>query len=504
MVVSVPLLRCRALRKTFPGVVALHDVHLEVAAGTIHALVGENGAGKSTLVKVLSGAQPPDAGQVELAGRRVQLTDPRTAQGLGVAIVYQDFNLVPDLSVSENIFLGRWPAMRGSGLINLAALHARAEELLASLGIALPVRRSVTSLSVAHQQMVEIVKALSLDARLLILDEPSAVLTPHELESLFALLRDLTRRGVAVIYISHRLDEIFDLADEVTVLRDGRHISTRPIREVSRASLIAEMVGRELADEFPARDVPIGDVVLTLDRLNVAGRFRDVSLEVRTGEVLALTGLVGAGRSSVLKTVFGAVRATSGRVRVGDADGPFGSPRAAMAAGVAFLPEDRKREGLFLARSIRENTTVANLGAVSSAGFLRPQAERAMAEARMAELRIKAVGPESPVETLSGGNQQKVLLGRWMGRPHRVVLFDEPTRGVDVGAKFEIYTLINRLAGEGVAVVMATSELPEAIGMADRIAVMHEGACRGVLDNSGRQVGQEAIMHLATGERLAI
>ena len=502
MVASAPLLRCRALRKTFPGVVALDDVHLEVAAGTIHALVGENGAGKSTLVKILSGAQPPDAGRVELAGRHVQLTDPRAAQRLGVAIVYQDFNLVPDLSVSENIFLGRWPTFRGTGLIDFNALHARAEALLASLGISLPVRRLVSSLSVAHRQMVEIVKALSLDARLLMLDEPSAVLTPHELESLFTLLRDLTRRGVAVIYISHRLDEIFDLADHVTVLRDGRHISTRPVSEVSRASLIAEMVGRELADEFPSRDAPIGDTVLTLDRLSVDGRFHDVSLEVRAGEVLALTGLIGAGRSSVLKTVFGAVPATSGRVRVGKADGPFASPRAAMAAGVAFLPEDRKQEGLLIARSIRENTTIADLSAVSRAGILLPQAERAVTAARMAELQIKAVGPESAVETLSGGNQQKVLLGRWMGRPHRVVLFDEPTRGVDVGAKFEIYTLINRLAGEGVAVVLATSELPEAIGMADRIAVMHEGACRGVLENGARQVSQEAIMRLATGERL--
>jgi ribose transport system ATP-binding protein len=461
-------------------VLALDDVSLQVAAGAVHAVVGENGAGKSTLMKILAGAISADAGIVEIDGRAVRITDARSAQRHGIAIVYQDFALVGDLSVSENVFLGRWPHSRRTGCIDFASLHRRAAELLSGLGIPLPVRRRAGDLSVAQQQMVEIAKALSFEARILILDEPSAALTPHELEALFRLVRGLKDRGVSVIYISHRLDEIFDVADTVTVLRDGRHISTRPIEAVQRSRLIAEMVGREMKDEFPSRACPLGEVVLA--------------------EVLALTGLVGSGRTSVGKTIFGAVRATDGKVMIGGQAHRLRSPREAIAAGIAMLPEDRKLEGLLLERNLRENTTLANRQAVASTGFLRIARERALTRRLMTDLQIKAVSTECIVATLSGGNQQKVLLARWMSRPHRVIIFDEPTRGVDVGAKYEIYTLINRLAADGMAVVMISSELPEVIGMADRIGIMHEGRLVSILDNGTRRVTQEQILRLAAGQ----
>lgn len=497
---SAPLLDCRSISKSFPGVQALAGVRFDIRAGEVHALVGENGAGKSTLMKILAGAQAPDSGAILIDGQPRPIADARAARALGIAIVYQEFNLVPDLSVGENIFLGRWPLQPWTRSVDFVQLHSAAARVIASLGIALDSRLPVGSLSVAQQQMVEIAKALSLDARVLILDEPSAVLTPHELVTLFKVVRDVTRRGVGVAYISHRLDEIFDLADRVTVFRDGQHISTREIGETDRRRLITEMVGRPLEEEFPARECTIGDSAIVVEALGVPGRFAGVTLDVRTGEVFGLTGLVGAGRSSVLGALFGAVHGVTGRVRVTRHVGPFRSPRQAMRCGLASLPEDRKGAGLLLHRSVRENLTLANLGAYATAGVLDLSRERQAATRLIDELQIRTSGPEVAVGTLSGGNQQKVLLARWMDRAHDAVLFDEPTRGVDVGAKYEIYQLINRLAGAGVAVLMVSSELPEVIGMCDRIGVMHEGQLQGILDNGRRQVSQTAIMTLAAGE----
>ncbi len=449
-----PRLCCNRMRKAFPGVLALDDVSLHVGRGSVHAVVGENGAGKSTLIKILSGAIEADAGGIEIDGYPVSITDARTAQREGIATVYQEFNLVPHLSVSENIFLGRWPRSGMTRFVDFPSLHAQATGLLATLGIRLPVRSQMSTLTIAQQQMVEIAKALSLNARILILDEPSAVLTSHELDALFTLIRDLKAQDVSVIYISHRLDEVFKIADTVTVLRDGKHISTRPVDQTSRDQLIVEMVGRPLKDEFPRRSHSPGSIALRVEHLRAGDRFTDVSFDVRKGEVFALTGLVGAGRSSVAKTVFGAVRADVGSVTVGTQHGPFTSPRKAMAAGIVMLPEDRKQEGLLLERNLRENVSLAHPRASATAGFVRFRRERALSRNLMKDLQIRAVSTESLVETLSGGNQQKVLLARWMSRPHRVVFFDEPTRGIDVGAKYEIYTLINRLAAEGSAVVM--------------------------------------------------
>jgi ABC-type sugar transport system ATPase subunit len=495
-----PLLQCRGIRKVFPGVVALDDVDLSARAGEVLAVVGENGAGKSTLMKILSGAHAADAGTIHIEEQAVTIRDARAAIEAGIAIVYQEFNLVDDLSVGENIFLGRWPR-RSMGRVDFKALHDRSTALLGSLSIPLSSRQAVGTLSVAQQQMVEIAKALSQDARILILDEPSAVLTVHELDTLFSLIRDLLGRGVAIIYISHRLEEIFDLAKDVTVLRDGRHIMTRPVGEVSRAQLISAMVGRELSNEFPSRCVAIGETALTVEGICCGSRFEDVSFAVRRGEIFALTGLVGSGRSSVVRTLFGADRATAGRVQVGTHSGPFHSPRAAMAAGLASLPEDRKLEGLLLERSLRENLALANLGAHSRGGIIEASRERQAALRSIASMRIKAVDAEVAVHTLSGGNQQKALLGRWMDRPHQVMLFDEPTRGVDVGAKYEIYELMNALAAAGSAIVMVSSELPEVIGMADRIGVMRDGRLTGILDNSDGSVKQDHIMDLAAGAR---
>lgn len=449
------------------------------------------------MVNVLSGAVEPDAGMILFDGHPMPAGDVRKAMQCGISVVHQELHLVAELSVAENIFLGRWPS--GSRGVDFRRLREDAAAVLRRLAADLPLDARAGSLPIAKQQMVEIAKALSFDARLLILDEPSAVLTPHELESLFTLMRGLADAGVSMIYISHRLEEIFSIADTVTVLRDGRHISTSPVESATRHGLIADMVGRSIESEFPARESTIGPPLVEVERLSATGRFRDVSLNINEGEVVALTGLVGAGRSSVGKALFGAVRTTGGHVRVGHDVGPFRSPRQAKRAGVAMLPEDRKREGLLLERSIRENTSLADLRDVSRGGMLSFQQESTLARNRISELRIKCGGPEAAAVTLSGGNQQKVLLGRWMSSRYTFFILDEPTRGVDVGAKFEIYTLINRLADLGKAVLMITSELPEAIGMADRIAVMHEGRIAGLLDNSDRNTTQESIMELASG-----
>ena len=496
-----PRVRFDRITKRFPGVLALSAVSFDIQPGCVHAIVGENGAGKSTLIKILSGAQRADAGTIALDGEHVSIRDARHAQAVGIATVYQELNLAGDLSVSENVFLGRWPCSRATRLIDYKKLHADTQALFETFGMNVSVRASVGSLSVAQQQMVEIAKALSLDARVLVLDEPSAVLTPHELEGLFALVRRLTARGVSVVYISHRLDEIFELGDFVTVMRDGGHISTRPIGEVDRRTLIAETVGRPLEEEFPPREVEFGPVVLRVSHLSSRTAFRDVSFDIRAGEIFGLTGLVGAGRSSVAKAIFGAIRADAGIVQVGETMGPFSSPREAKRAGIALLPEDRKREGLLLDRPLRENLTLAHRQDVARAGFINRSRERRVAASLMQEHGVRAAGTEVPAVTLSGGNQQKSLLARWLQRAYRVIILDEPTRGVDVGAKVEIYHRLGTIVSAGAAVLMISSELPEIIGMADRIGVMCEGRLVKILDNTNRDVTQESIMRLAVGER---
>jgi ribose transport system ATP-binding protein len=495
-----PRVRFSNLCKRYPGVQAMDQVSIDIAPASIHALVGENGAGKSTLIKILAGATPADSGTIAIDGRKVSITNARDAQQLGISVVYQEFNLVAELSVAENIFLGRWPHNRLSGAIDFARLHHDAQGLLNTLGIRIPITERIAELSVAQKQMVEIAKALSLQARVLVLDEPSAVLTPHELRALFAIIRDARQRGVSIIYISHRLEEIFEIADSVSVLRDGRHISTRPIGEASRQSLIAEMVGRPLDQEFPHRESRMGEPVLRCKRLTGRFGFRDVTFEVHAGEVFGITGLVGAGRSTLGRALFGAHMPLHGTIQVGEQYGPFSNPRQAIAAGVVMVPEDRKSQGLLLQRPLRENVILAYRDSVARSGFFRTTLERETIHGMMASMQIRASNMETPVAALSGGNQQKVLLARWMIKPQRVLILDEPTRGIDVGAKHEIYTLINSLAAGGMAIIMISSELPEVIGMCDRIGVMHEGRLLKILPNHERSATQEQILRIASGE----
>ncbi|MDH3585064.1 MAG: sugar ABC transporter ATP-binding protein [Phycisphaerae bacterium] len=489
-----PLLEMRGIVKCFPGVRALGGVDLQVGAGEVLALLGENGAGKSTLIKVLAGAHTPDEGTIHIEGAEASIANPVDAQRAGVAVIYQEFNLVPALSARENIFLGRETTT--AGFIHAGEERNRAQDLFRRVGVSIDPSTPCGRLSVAQQQVVEIAKALSLDAKILVMDEPSATLTPQEVERLFVVIRELKAQGIGIIYISHRLEEIFDVADRVTVLRDGQHVGTRDIGDVDREGLIELMVGRAMESEFPARDVEIGEARLVVRDLRRGEKVQGVSFEIRRGEVLGVTGLVGAGRTEVARLIFGADRADGGNVALDGRPLHASSPRDAIRAGVCLLSEDRKAEGLILGLSVRENFGLPNLGHLSRFGFVRGADERSAFAGYARDLQIKMTGQEQAARTLSGGNQQKVVLAKWLEANTEVVIFDEPTRGIDVGAKFEIYQLINRLAAQGKAILMISSELPEILGMADRVLVMHEGRVTGTIDDV-KNATQEQIMDLA-------
>ena len=487
---TAPLLRLAGIEKSFPGVRALRGVSFDLFPGEVHALVGENGAGKSTLIKVLAGAVAPDAGTVEVGGRAVPPGSPADARKAGVAVIYQEFSLVPSLSAAENIFLGReaaWPR-RGDE-------RRRAAELFRRLGIPVDPAAKCGSLPVALQQAVEIAKALAADARVLVMDEPTAALTPADADRLIGVVRELKRQGIGVVYISHRLDEVFAVADRVTVLRDGGHVATLPIADVTRDRLIELMVGRRLDQEFPPRAVTVGEPRLVVKDLRRGDAVRGVSFHVRRGEVLGLTGLVGAGRTETARLVFGADRRDAGTIELDGRALTINSPRDAIRAGVALLTEDRKGQGLILAHTVRDNFALPNLGLWSRLGVVDRRRERAAFARAATALRISA-DPGRPAATLSGGNQQKVVLAKWLERDCEVVIFDEPTRGIDVGAKYEIYQLINELAGRGKAVLMISSELPEVLGLSDRILVMHAGRITGEIADA-RRATQEDVMKLA-------
>jgi len=492
---QAPVLVMDRITKDFPGVRALDGVTLEVRRGEVHALVGENGAGKSTLVKILAGAVLRDQGEIRVNGRAVEIPSPHAAQQLGVSMIYQEFNLVPHLTVAENIFLGREPQVL-PGIIDWGRMYREAQAVLDRLGVGIDVRAPVTRLSVAQQQMVEIAKAISTNAKLIVMDEPSATLTEHELARLFDLIRALRADGVSIIYISHRLEEIFEIADRVTVLRDGQLIATHLVREVTKDDIIHMMVGRQLTAQIPKRNVQIGEEALRVEGLS-GGIVHDVSLVVHAGEIVCLTGLVGAGRSEVARLIFGADPRTAGRILLRGNEVRIRNPREAIRRGVGFVTEDRKEQGLVLGLTVRENVTLAHLDLLSYYGFIRRQQERSAAARFIQSLRIRTPSPEQLARNLSGGNQQKVVLAKWLLTQSRVLLFDEPTRGIDVGAKAEIYQLMGDLAASGVAMLMITSELPEAIGMADRILVMHEGRIAAEIPRT--EATQEGIMFYATG-----
>jgi ribose transport system ATP-binding protein len=486
----------RGIRKAFPGVVALQDVRFEVRAGEVHALVGENGAGKSTLMRILSGVHQRDAGEILLRGRPVEIPSPTQARRLGISIIHQELNQVRALSVAENIFLGREPRRPG-GFVDWAAMYAQARRLLDSLGLPIDPRRRLGTLTVAEQQLVEIAKALSVAADVVIMDEPTAALTVEETERLFRFIRDLRARGVAIVYITHRLEEVFAIADRVTVLRDGQYIGTHPITELGLDDLIRLMVGRQLTEKYPKERVPAGPVVLEARGLTARGQFADVSFTLRRGEILGVAGLIGSGKTAVAHALFGAIPLDAGEIVLEGRPVAIRSPAEAIALGIGLVTEDRKRLGLVLSMGVGANITLPILPGLNIAGFIHQRRERDLVRGVIGELRMAVASPDQPARNLSGGTQQKVVVAKWLQTNAKVLLLAEPTRGIDVGAKVEMYRLMVDLARRGVGLVMISSELPEILGMSDRVLVMHEGRITG--EFRAGDVTQEAILASATG-----
>jgi len=490
-----PLLRLSGISKAYPGVRALDGVGYELNAGEVHCLVGENGAGKSTLMKVLSGALSPDEGTIFINGMKAEIHTPSDALNYGIGIIYQDFKLVPELSVAENIFLGKEPMRRPALFIDYAAMRRDARSRLAQLGedfdTALPVR----ALSVAQQQVVEIAKAISQKVSILALDEPSAALTGRELVNLYSIIRRLISEGVGVVYISHRLEEIFEIGNRVTVLRDGKVVHTCPVAELDKKSLIRWMVGRELEDEFPRVRLTRGGELLRVENVS-SGILRGINFSLHRGEILGFAGLVGAGRTELARVIFGADAKESGKMFLQEKEINPRSPREAIDLGIGLLTEDRNRLGLIPEMNVVENISLSSLGDLMRGPFLDTVKESAKTQLLMEQLHLKTPHAHEPVENLSGGNRQKVILARWLLTKSKVLIFDEPTAGIDVGAKYEIYTLMGKLAAEGVGIVMISSDLVELLGVCSRIIVMHDGCITGELQHG--DATQEKIMALAT------
>jgi len=484
------------IRKTFPGVVALDGVRFDLQRGEVHVLLGENGAGKSTLIKLLGGALKKDTGRILLDGREIDIRGPHHAQELGIGIIYQELHLVPHLSVAENIFLGREPEIF-PGIIDQQALYARAQDVLQSLHADIDSRTTVRELSVAQQQMVEIAKAVSLDVRILVMDEPTSALTESEIEQLFSMIRGLKTRGVSIVYISHRLEEIFQIGDRVTVLLDGKYVGTFGVGGLNRAQLVRLMVNREIQDHFPKVRAPRREEKLQVKQLTCVGKLNDVSFSLYGGEVLGVAGLLGSGRTELARAMFGLETIDRGTITINGAVQSGLTPRRAVKLGLGYLTEDRKTQGLILRLSVKENILLASLDRLARFGVLDPATESAAAERYVKDLRIKTPGIGQQVVYLSGGNQQKVVLSKWLCSEAQIFIFDEPTRGIDVAAKVEIYKLINGLTERGAAVMMISSELPEILGMSDRIMVMREGSVAAVLDAA--EATQELVLHHALG-----
>ncbi len=490
-------LSMQSIYKRFGGTVALRDVSMSASIGEIHALVGENGAGKSTLMNVLSGAVTPDSGRIVIGGAPVTMSTPHQANRLGIRAVHQEFSLVPHLTIAENILMGRLPNSGGLW-VHWRQARSQARTILSGLGFtALDARTRVSRLSVSHQQVVEIAKALAEKPRILILDEPSAVLSKDELALLFSLIRRLKAEGTLVLYISHRLEEVFEIADRITVLRDGEVVGTVPTVSVSQDDLIRMMVGRSVEEIYPRRSVPPGEEVLCVEDLGREGEFQKVTFSVRRGEVVGMFGLVGSGRTAVARSIFGAEPATSGRISVQGKPVRLRSPRDAVNAGVSLVTEDRKRDGLVMSCSVRDNVSLASLPRMGHGMFLDTARQTVLVQEKVDALAVRTAALGRSVRTLSGGNQQKVVLAKWLLSQPKVLLLDEPTRGVDIGAKVEIYHLINSLVETGVGVLLISSEMPEVLGMSDRILVMREGRLVGNLDRA--EANEEILLQRAAG-----
>ena len=493
----MPLLEMIEITKHFPGVLALDKAHLSVEAGECHALVGENGAGKSTLMKILSGAYTADSGVIKLEGVPKHIDSPIAARNLGITMIHQELNLLPELTVAENIFLGHEIVRGPLGWLDKRAMEQKSKELLESFGQRISGRALVKTISLAQQQMVEIAKALSVKSKIIIMDEPSAILTDRELIELFNLIGRLTKQNVAVVYISHRLEEIFKVCDRVTVMRDGKTIQTEETGKLNTDQIIRLMVGRELERFFPSEHSNPGDEILRLESIEQEGKLHDIHLSLRKGEIVGLTGLVGAGRTELARVIFGAEQPDHGHIVLEGKPVRLRSPRQAIDLGIGLLTEDRKSQGLVLNMMLRENVTLANLNRLVRKGFIDIAAEKNETRRFIENLLIKTPSTEQKVRNLSGGTQQKVVLAKWLFTQSKVLIFDEPTRGIDVGAKSEIYQLMWKLVAQGIAILMISSELPEVLKMCDRILVMHDGKITGELKRE--EADQEKIMALAMG-----
>ena len=486
----------RGIDKSFGSNQVLKQAGFTLKSGEVHALMGENGAGKSTLMKILTGVYTKDAGTVLVDGKEVNYKNPQEAEKAGIVFIYQELNVMFDLTVEENLFMGK--EIHGKfGICDRKAMQKKAQEALNTLGVNISPKTVMSELSVGQQQMVEICKALMADAKVIIMDGPTAALTQSETVALFKVIESLRKKGVSMVYISHRMEEIFELCDRITVLRDGSYIGVKNIPETNMNEIVKMMIGREIGERYPSRDVKIGKEVLKVKGLTRKGTFHDVSFSVRAGEVLGVSGLMGAGRTEIMQAIFGNLSYESGTIEIDGKEVKISNPRQAMEHGIGFITEDRKTEGLMLDKSIRENISLCNLGRISKSSVISKEAEKNMVAEAIKDLHIKCFGSYHECNNLSGGNQQKVVLAKWILTNPKMLILDEPTRGVDIGAKKEIYSIINKLAAQGVAIIMVSSELPEVLGMSDNIMVVREGEVRGII--SYEEANQERVMTLATG-----
>ena len=491
------MIEMKGITKAFSGNVVLNNVEFTLLNGEIHALMGENGAGKSTMMKILAGIYSRDNGDVLVDGKSYTFTSAKDAESLGIHVIHQELNILPHLSIAENLFLGKEKTVGRTGFLRTREMNKEAQALLAKLGLQIDVRQPAGSLSVGKQQIIEIAKAIKSGAKYIGMDERTGALTDREIETLFETIRELKAKGISFVYISHRMEEIFAICDRITILRDGEYVGVREIPKTTFDEIVQMMVGRELGERFPSRDARIGEVALEVKGLTCPAVCEDINFQIRKGEILAFAGLMGAGRTEVAQAIFGSRKKSKGDIFIHGEKVTIKNPIQAMNHGIGFVTEDRKTEGLVLDFSIKENIFLTNLKTIAKGGFIKPKQEQSQAAKYIEQLKIRCSDASQPVGSLSGGNQQKVVIAKWLGTNPDILILDEPTRGVDIGAKKEIYSIMNKLAEEGVAILMISSELPEVLGMADRVMVMQEGRQTAILDNLN--LTQETIMHYATG-----
>lgn len=489
----------KGIDKSFGTNQVLKNVAFSLRDGEIHALMGENGSGKSTMMKILTGVYERDAGKVFVDGKEVVYNNPQEAEKAGIVFIYQELNVLFDMTVEENMFMGK-EIVGPFGICDKVAMRKKAQEVMDKLGVSIPVDAVMSDLSVGQQQMVEIAKALMVDAKVLIMDEPTAALTQSETRTLFEVVKGLRANGVSIVYISHRMEELFELCDRISILRDGEYVGTRDMKSVTMEEIVQMMIGREIGERFPRREHKIGDEVFRVENLNHPKLFKNINFSVHAGEVLGVAGLMGAGRTEIMHAIFGNISGVTGKLFIENKEVTIGNPRQAIEAGVGFITEDRKVEGLLLEKSIAENIEIANLDKISQSNVVSSDKRDKLAQLGIYDFKIRCFGTDHECVNLSGGNQQKVVLAKWIYTNPKILILDEPTRGVDIGAKKEIYNVINDMAAKGVAVIMVSSELPEVLGMADRVMVIHDGEVAGIID--GAEADQQKVMTLATGGSL--